>query len=130
MSIASGSFFPIPALVKCAEEERAILERMKELNSKAVLPFPMAKITLETEAEIQLERLERLYDDARREGTLSPEDEKNFAYAVSLLKSISKRRGIMSRIVGKLAEWRDALCFLRHPSRKPQTAQPEKSPEQ
>ncbi len=114
-SVISNSFFPIPAMIKCANEEDGIIARMKELKRECpeidgkVPVLGMTRIRLAVEADVQAERLERLRDNARREGNLTPEDEKNINEAINLMKSIRKKGGILFRIARKLAVWLDKI---------------------
>ena len=110
-SVISNSFFPIPAMIKCANEEDGIIARMKELKRECpeidgkVPALGMTRMMLAIEADVQAERLERLRDNARREGNLTPEDEKNINEAINLMKRIRKKGGILFRITLTLASW-------------------------
>lgn len=109
------SFFPLPPMIECAREEDEIISRMKELKRECpgikgdVPAFGMIRMMLAAEADVQAERLERLRDDARREGYLSSEDEKNINEAVASMKAIRSRGGILFRIACKLSEWRNKI---------------------
>ena len=109
------SFFPLPPMMKCAEDEDAILSRMKELKRECpgivgnVPAFGMVRMMLGIEAGVQAERLERLRDEARREGFLTPEDEAGINEAVAAMRALRKREGIFLRFIRKLAEWRDKI---------------------
>ena len=109
------SFFPLPPMIECAREEDEIISRMKELKRECpgiegnVPAFGMIRHMLGIEAGVQAERLERLRDDARREGCLSSEDERNINKAVKSMKAVRNQGGILFRIALKFAEWRHKI---------------------
>ncbi len=107
----SMSFFPLPAMIECANEGERIIARMKELKREypeidgKVPALGTIRMMLALEADVQAERLERLRDNARREGNLTPEYEKNLNGAIKRMKSIRKKGGIFLRITLTLARW-------------------------
>ena len=109
------SFFPLPPMIECAREEDEIISRMKELKRECpgiegnVPAFGMIRMMLGVEAGVQAERLERLREDVRREGSLSAEDERNINEAVKSMKAVRNQGGILFRIALKFAEWRHKI---------------------
>lgn len=101
----------LPEMIECVNEEDRIIARIKELKREypeidgKVPALGSNGMSLAFEADVHIECLKCLRDDARRKGNLTPEYEKNINEGINLMKSIRKKGGILLRITVTLARW-------------------------